>query len=773
MIAKMRNEIPKIKIRTPFLALIMGIFAPASLLQGNAHAETRPPVCRQIFGEPGAIPASENQPEIIRANGKVRVDWSKLLPRVEQTITKQDGHPVPLDVAVLVNGEERYKISYPRGETSIEFPDSQGNQRDYYLELRDSSGKVRHRTELILHESKNAQTVPGRAYAEYFTKNGISVELPASLKNKGIAAGLMQKSVQLGYEKTVWVLSPSASPEIRKLIGEREDIDVIPKLNVSGKPIGADIINKTSGEVLVKGVKPENFFFKVDAAFNGNCFFWDDMFVSMATIPHHPELAKATVEFWLAVQKMNGGAIPREVRKSNLKSLWFENNIRAGTETTPNLHYTNPYLIHRVADELYRYDPSKENLDLLKRVSESMKQYLEWMEKNRSVHDSHHNLVGFVTDALGSGGDNSRGERGNFAANPSLNSGWADLLAQQIDLHKHLVGNYRLFESKEKEKGNVAEASKFRLLAQAEEKKALSLDHLLNARYWNPETKFYYDVVPENDNKWKQDKKYQSVFGFWPLLSKSANAEQVRSMAATNLKPEKFGGDFPLPANSRDSTPYTDKGEDGYWNKWAHWPSVASAVMDGFKDSGRPDTAYQLATGFLKGVSEASKDTVYEFYGEDRAQSPTGKLIITGRSGQHRGHTTRGDFAGWGKVPPVYNMLTHVIGFEPQKDGHITENLMMPMKNGEEFSVSNIAYKGGEIRVLKFKRISENQIQVTVKSTQPFDLDIAQFRKGEGDAAKLYAEPVTKSIRQTVGGDPEREKTYTFECADQMPANRN
>ncbi len=730
------------------------IFLKFFMGSGFALAEI---ACPESLLENGVIKPSANRPDVVRADGVVKLDWSRLLACVDQILTRVDGQKPKLVVGVLVNGEEKMAKEYPETQ-AVDVADSTGQQRDYYLEVRDGSGRLRHRTDLLLHESLNAQNVPGRVYAEFLKQNGMDVSLPASLKAEGFDETLTRIALRLGYEKTVWVLAPKADPKVRAQVGDRDEVEVVPILNGIGRPVSVSLIEKKTQKVLATDVKPENFFFKVDAAFNGNAFFWDDMFVSMATVAHHPELARATVDFWLNVQDMNGGTIPREVRKVNLKSLWFEDNVRAGLKMTPNLHYTNPYLIHRVADQLYRYHPSAENLELLKRVSKSIERYTEWMEKNRAVRDARGKLVGFVTDGLGSGGDNARGERGNTSAPDSLRAGWIDLLAQMADMQKHLARHRNLLAAHAKKRGAKAEAEREIRLAKAAEKKAESFDRLINSRYWNAKRGFYFDLVSDKEGSWKQDLQYETIFAFWPLVSRSADAKRVDGLISRHLRPEKFGGEFPLPSNARDLIPYEDRDEDGYWNKWSHWPSVGSITMDGFKASGRPDISYGLATGYLRGMHQASRETVYEFYGEARSTGPADEMKIAARPGQHRGHKTRADFAGWGKVPPVYDLIEHVIGIEPHESGHIRWNLLMPLKDGEEVAISNLALHGQVIRELKLKRVSASQVQVAVRSERPVKIEIANYRS-EG---KLLSKPAAVSLMYEVGGDPAREKALVF-----------
>ncbi|HVK61517.1 MAG TPA: hypothetical protein VM432_08205, partial [Bdellovibrionales bacterium] len=188
------------------------------------------------------------------------------------------------------------------------------------------------------------------------------------------------------------------------------------------------------------------------------------MHVALATAPYHPELAKATVKFWLMVQKQNGGVIPREVRKENLISLWFDKTIRDGAEPRANLTYTNPYLMNWVMDALYRFDPSAENLALMKEVSLSIDSYTKWMEANRSVRDRDGLIIGFNGSALGTGADNSRGEIGNKGEDEAYQTGFVDFLAQQIAMLKDKSKWDQIFAD---ESSNLDEEKSYRESARA------------------------------------------------------------------------------------------------------------------------------------------------------------------------------------------------------------------------------------------------------------------------------------------------------------------
>ncbi len=663
-----------------------------------------------------------NTPRVASEAGFLTIDWKELLAHLHiiSPSTLVGG-----SVSLLINGNE---VAVAKEEQiSLRVPDCPRGQCDYYLLFRDAAGQVRHRTEPIIRENQSVQNIPAFAFEQLAVSHSLKFSLPPSMLAKGLSGKLTEKGVELGYQKMVWVLSPKAEVSVRKLIEATPGIQVVPTLDSKGKPRSVKLL--LEHKILAKDLNPDNFFFKVDASFNGNCFFWDDMFVALATVPYYPAMAKSTVEFWLEIQNANGGVIPREVRKVNLKSLWFPDVIRIDRPALPNLQYTNPYLLHRVALELYRFDPSDENRELLKKCADSIIRYANWIEEQRGVRDSKGHLIGFTTSSLGSGGDDSRGERGNEQSLESLEAGWVDLLAQQLDLHRSLVVIYSILDKSVGQK-------EFRDRITQQKKKIRSLSQLLQQRYWDPQRTFYFDLVKRNGS-FVRDTTYESIFAFWPLLSGSVDRTKTNLLAKNYLIPTKFGGSFPLPANARDKIVSLDDNEDGYWNKWSHWPSTAAMVITGFAESGRPDVAYRLAFDFVRGMEEASTETVFEFYGEQPGD-------FKARPGRHFPHKTRADFAGWGKVPPIFNMLRHVVGIEPLANGRLAWNLLAPLEKDESLSVQNLNYRGAVIANLQITKISEAKYQVSAQSPIAIDIEIRKNR--QTSRLRLGGDSASKSI---------------------------
>lgn len=661
----------------------------------------------------------QNRKWVSRQNGQATFDLSDIVQSINAHFSVQEQKN--LVMSVYRNGFELPE-RYPWGPQTLTLQEPPFGQLDYYLFVKKVTAgreEVVLISEMSMRETHDSQNLDAVSFESYLDKNRkFGVKLNPWLEGYGLKSDLTSRAIEKGYNKIVWVLRPEASTKLSKFVhSATQGVSVVLRMDERGTPIQARVTDRATGKSMT--ADPKNFFFKVDAAFNGNAFFWDDMFVSLATISHHPWLAKSTIEFWLSVQKMNKGVVPREVRKENLLSLWFDKIIRPGQAPTDNLQYTNPYLIHWVAEKLFAADPSAENLGLMKQVVSSMADYTQWMEKNRAVFDDNHEFIGFTANALGSGLDNSRGSRGNDHSPESYKSGWVDPLAQQISMYKSMARWKRALGEDKTARGaqdlNVIDG------------KIASLEHLLNTKYWNQEQGFYFDLIPDGRGGVKQDTNYYSIAGFWPLFSMSASPEQLQRIIETQLTPDHFGAKFPFPANSLHSLKLKAE-EDGYWNRDARWPSMATVAIEGLRLSGRPDLAFTMATQFLRGMTEANSETVAEMYG---AGNKLNVLESKGRVGQHEGHTTRLDFAGWGKVPPVYLMLENIIGLEPQVDGKLVWNVYAPMQIGDTLEVNNYIYRDQLIKKLVLKKVAEDHFVVTSDVALP-TLQVQSFRDPQG-----------------------------------------
>ena len=686
------------------------------------------------------------QPMVNRFGTTAILDWKGIHDRIIATAKAQGQSEESLQdltVSIFRNGI-KVATNIPWMETSHVFSDESPGQVDYYIVHRhrdakepahevmgEPSADMVDVSEFALKETSDGQNIADGSFTGVYAGELFGFQLNGQIQNTGVRPELTSSSVRLGYKKVVWVLSPEAESHVRDFIhAAGNGVDVKANFGAQGAPTSVTITDrKTGSHITTENI--DNFFFKVDAAFNGNAFFWDDMLVALATVPYHPWLAQSTLKFWLMVQKRNGGTIPREVRKESLISLWWPTIVRYGEPRRTNLTFTNPYLMNWLMDELYRYNPSSENLGLLKQVAQSVRDYSSWMEAHRAVKDAQGQIIGFNGSALGSGADNSRGRLGNNYEEKAYKTGFVDTISQQLAMYNDLRRWNNILARAETD---GAEKAKLFNEANVVKAKADQLRNVLNTRYWNQDKGFYFDLIPDGNGGWIQNLDFMPIGGFWALWGGAPNRAQVQRIIDMQLTPEAFGGDFPLPANARhmirEGHP-TDplyiprpnyRDEDGYWDKWAHWPSMMMVAIEGFRRVGRPDIAYDLSAKVLKYMAQSSVDTVEESYGEVEVTMPDGTISLKARPLQHSSHQHRSDFAGWGKGPPIYNLINHFLGMRPTYTGVMEWNLPVTLNIGDSIGVKNLIYLGGTVRELSVKKIADQTYEVTASSEGAFTL---------------------------------------------------
>lgn len=684
------------------------------------------------------------EPMLTKRGKGVDIDWSGIRDEVRRrafALGETEKDLQGLTAVVYDRGVEIDQPPLPWSATSLKLNSRAHGQTDYYVEYRRGKKAV-HRSSFGLLESKDGQQLAEDSFDNRFAGEVFGVKYSDGLSQEMASPEITSAAVRLSYDKIVWVAKPEATAASKLFIAQAEEgVDVRAHFGSTGEPTRVEIVDRKTKARIPAPVT--DFYFKVDAAFSGHSFFWDDMLVALSTVAHHPWLVRSTLEFWLDVQERNGGVIPREVRKSNLRSLFFPDKILYGEEKpAANLVFTNPYLMNWVMDELYRYNPSKENLALLKRVYKSVDDYTQWMEANRAVFKNGE-IVGFNGSALGTGADNSRGRIGNRNEPEAYQAGLVDFMAQQIQMYKDLARWSRVIAAAE---GNSPSLEGKGAAASA---KARALTVTMNKLYWNEERCFYYDIIPDGPGQWKQNLDFTVVGGFWSLWAGVASREQLNCMIEKQMVPEAFGGDFPFPANARNSigkykdplyVPRPGDEEDGYWDKWAHWPPMVMMAIEGFRRMGRADLAYEYALSFLKKTAEWSVETVEESLGETTIRMPDGRIIgFKARAIQHAEHMHRPDFAGWGKGPPVYLLLNHILGINPTYSSKLQWNLMVPLERGEFIEVKNLQYMGQTVRTLKVRRNSSGAHEVTVDADGPIKIELNIMRD---EAGRLRNKPV-------------------------------
>ncbi|NJL25792.1 MAG: hypothetical protein HC902_11855 [Calothrix sp. SM1_5_4] len=687
-------------------------------------------------------------PLIKRGDGQVALEWTGIRERIEAVAHEQGiKNYKDLTASVYVNGVE-VKKDIPWSQTNLLLPESGRGQIDYYV-IYKRGDQIVDISKWKMRETTDMMTLAKGSFSGKSPGEQFSVKLSHALKEQGMSEQLTETAVRLGNEKVVWNLSDRASPEVRAFVARApKGVDVRAEIGANGMPERVAVIDRETQKVLQ--ASPGDIRLKGDAAFSGNQFFWDDMWVAGGSVEHNPTLARQTIESWLDAHDLTDGPVPREIRKVNGRSLWFAENVRFPEAPKPNLTYTNPYLINWAADKLYRYNPSPENLALLKRVSKSVDKYVAWLEdpkSGRAIRQADGKIIGFNGSALGSGLDNSRMNVGNNNELAGHQRGFVDFLSQQIAMLKDSARWQLLFA---REAGSAAEKQQYVDKARSLQRKAMEYTRTLNEKYWDPQRKFYYDIKPRGDGAFARDTSTTPVSGFWPLFAKASDRAKVDEMVAAQMVPEKFGGNAPMPSNSRDTVKYGNEmrelgyeprrnsatGEivdDGYHDKMALWNPNASMAAQGFRRSGRPDVAHAVSRDHTARMAESNPLTVEEAYGTDRIVQPDGTVKFKARPLAHAQHQHRADFAGWGKVPPIDGVVQDAVGLNPTARHGLEWNLRTPLKVGDRsdgLGVYNLQYNGGNVKTLEISRVSQNEYVLTVESEKPFDLRLGSLLDG-------------------------------------------
>lgn len=712
-------------------------------------------------------------PEIDHTFGNAEVEWSGIRDRIEAAAKANGiGDYKNLTASIYRNGVEVEK-GIPWDQTSINLPEPPNGQIHYYVVYKNGDD-IADISNWRMRETDDMKTLAPGSFTGKSPGEHFSVQLNDDLKSHGMSEQLTKTAVRLGNEKVVWSLSDKASDDVRKFVSNATDgVDVKAEIGRDGLPEKVTMTDRRTGRSIP--VPPDAIKMKGDAAFSDHKFFWDDMWVAGGSVEHNPQLARSTIESWLDVQDKNGGGIPREVLKSNDKSLWFEKAVRFPGGPKANLTYTNPYLINWAADKLYRYNPSPENLALLKRVSSSVERYVAWMEdpKNgRVIRDKDGDIIGFNGSALGSGLDNSRLNVGNANELAGHKRGFVDFLSQQIAMLKD-DAQWQLEFARAAKSG--VEKRAYVAKSRALKKKADEYAKILNDKYWDPNKKFYYDIHPDSSGEYVQDHTTTPVSGFWPLFANAADRAKVNQMVEAQMVPNRFGST--MPSNALDTidwkrpieyTPKRDAAgnivDHGYHDADARWNPNATMGATGFSRSGRPDTAFLISRDFTAGMAESSPNTVEEAYGLKKFVQPDGTVVYKWVPIEHGPHTHRPDFAGWGKVPPIDGVVRDVIGLHPSARRGLQWNLRTPLKIGSStdvLGVQNLQYMGGNVEKLVVRRISKNVYEVTVKSEKPFDLRLGSLLD-DNDHLASSMQSIGKSVH-VAGGD----QTQIFQIAMQ------
>ncbi len=386
----------------------------------------------------------------------------------------------------------------------------------------------------------------------------------------------------------------------------------------------------------------------LDAAFNANIFFWDTAFMTMFLNVAHPLVPGISSLDNFYAKQHSTGEICREINRTTgldfepwcntenlpLFSRWGfgessneprKDVIYHGRETpSPNPRLTLDALNHPIAAwaelESYQWTGDTTRLAMVRlpltKYYESLKKYIR---QGNGL---------YITDWASM--DNS--PRNIYLAKGGMG---IDISAEMVLFARDLAEISSIL-------GRVKGFRQFT-------EEADSLAAIINAKMWDGQRKFYFDLTINEDLS-----PVKTIAAFWTLISKTATSERASMLADQLRNPKTFGRLHPVPTLSADEPKYYPEG--GYWSG-AVWIATNTMVIKGLEAYGYNDLAEEIAREHLDAMARvyAKTGTIWENYSADSIKeglNTNGASVVR-------------DFVGFSGVTPILHFLEYGIGLKP------------------------------------------------------------------------------------------------------------
>jgi len=417
----------------------------------------------------------------------------------------------------------------------------------------------------------------------------------------------------------------------------------------------------------------------LDAAFNGNIFQWDTIFMMMfARYGHSVFPAVQSLDNFYTRQH-DGGFIAREIARGTGLDFFYYGPV----------HLVNPPLFAWAEVESFRLTGDKSRFAA---VLPALEKYVEWLElpgnaegynelpdwiaHGRRAAGAAHGLYWNTT--LGCGMDNS----------PRAGNGWVDMSCQ-------MVMQYNDMAVMCDELGLAAKAAGFRA-------RAAEIGARVNRWCWNEADGFYYDVLDDGSHF-----KVKTTGGFWPMIAGIASRAQCDRLVE-HLKNEKeFWRPFVFPTLAADEKLYEAGG--GYW-LGAVWAPTNFVVIKGLEKYGYEEFATAATERYLAAMAAVFKETgtVWENYAPEEPLRP--------------GVPAQKDFVGWTGIGPIALLIENVLGF--RCDG-VRRRLTWRVTRTDRHGIERLHLGGATVSAVCDARAdSLARARIAVRTDLPFTLTV-------------------------------------------------
>lgn len=440
----------------------------------------------------------------------------------------------------------------------------------------------------------------------------------------------------------------------------------------------------------------------IDAAFNANIFLWDTAIMTMFLNPAHsltPGIASLD-NFY--IKQHSTGEICREINRStgvdfepwrNLENLplfscWgfdeYFNQYRAdvvykGREVpAPNPKLTLDALNHPILAwaemESFKWTGDKARLELVRlpliKYYEALKKYIR---QGNGL---------YITDWA---------SMDNSPRTPCLDKG-----GTSVDISAEMVLFARNISQLSSILGYDEDANIFN--SQAD-----SLAEIINAKMWDDEKKFYFDLTIDEEFC-----PVKTIGAFWTLVSKAATEENAKYLAEQLKNPKTFGRLHPVPSLAADESEYYPQG--GYWSG-AVWIAMNTMVIKGLEEYGYNDLAREIALKHLDAMAQVYKrtGTIWENYAADSIKEGVNT----------NGAAVANDMVGFSGVTPILHFIEQAIGLKPNAPKN---ELLWKINSDKRSGCERFRFNGHFIDLVA--KSMEDETKITVQSDSEFLLKV-------------------------------------------------
>jgi hypothetical protein len=413
----------------------------------------------------------------------------------------------------------------------------------------------------------------------------------------------------------------------------------------------------------------------IDTAFNGNLFMWDSAFILLfARYGSRAFNFQRTLDN-LYCKQHRDGFICREIRESDGMDIFSRFDPAS----------TGPNVMPWTEWEYFLTFGDRERLG---RVFPVLAAYHQWLRVYRTWQDG-----SYWTSGWGSGMDNQPRPPEMPGFDAQQVAWWSNGQMSWVDTCMQQILSARLLVQMADVLGRNADVSDL-------QRELHDLTALVNNTLWDERTAFYYDRYRDGSHA-----NVKTIGAYWALLAGVVSPERLKPFIEHLSNPSEFNRPHRIPSMAADHPAY--RADGGYWLGGV-WPPTNYMVLRGLSGIGEDELAHAIALNHIDNVTRIYQDTgtVWENLAPESARP---------------GNPAKGDFVGWGGLPPTAVLFEYVFGLRPDC-AHTT--LTWDVRLLDEHGVQQYPYgKEGLLNLRCAARPSaQTRPQVSVETNIPLTL---------------------------------------------------